>query len=149
MGSATAGYSSDVGGLVGNNIGAITNAYARGSVTAVAASDVGGLVGYNNGTIAYAYSSGAETDSGGTVGGLIGFDNSAPGSLTDTYWVRRKSGVLNKADGAGNENNDSGIAGLTMKQLTLGLPAGFDPSVWAESGTVNAGLPYLLASPPA
>jgi filamentous hemagglutinin family protein len=147
-GSATAGYASDVGGLVGNNTGAIMNAYARGSETAVAASDVGGLVGYNNGTIADAYSTGAQTDSGGTIGGSIGYDNSAPGSLTDTYWVERPTGVTNGADGAGNEASDSGITGMTMAQLSSGLPAGFDPSVWAESGTINGGLPYLLAIPP-
>jgi hypothetical protein len=105
-------------------------------------------VGYNNGTISDAYSSGAETDSGGTIGGLIGYDNSAPGSLTDTYWVMRPSNVMNPADGAGNELNDSGITGLTSNQLRAGLPAGFDPSIWGESGTINAGLPYLLAIPP-
>jgi filamentous hemagglutinin family protein len=148
-GSVTAGYASYVGGLVGHNEGAITDAFARGSETATAASDVGGLVGYNNGTIADAYSTGGQADSGGTIGGLIGFDNSAPGSLTDTYWVKRTSGVTNGADGAGNETNDSGIMMLTVAQLSSGLPAGFDPSIWAENPDINGGLPYLLAIPPA
>jgi len=32
--------------------------------------------------------------------------------------------------------------------MTAGLPAGFDPSVWGESGSTYKGLPYLLALPP-
>ena len=147
-GSVTAGYSSTVGGLVGSNGGAIMNAYARGSETSVAVSDLGGLIGINSGTVSDAYSTGKQTDSGGTIGGLIGVDTSASGSLTDTYWVFRPSSVSNSADGAGNEPNDTGITGLYMKQLTAALPAGFDPSIWAESGTINFGLPYLLASTP-
>jgi hypothetical protein len=32
--------------------------------------------------------------------------------------------------------------------LQSGLPAGFDPAIWAESANMNGGLPYLLANPP-
>lgn len=147
-GSVTGGYSSSVGGLVGTNDGAITNAYGRGPETSVSTSDLGGLVGYNNGTISDAYSSGTQTDSGGIIGGLIGYDNSKAGSLTDTYWVRMPKGVTNSADGAGNEPNDPGITGLTGKQMIAGLPAGFSAGVWVESGKTYEGLPYLLVSPP-
>ena len=42
-----------------------------------------------------------------------------------------------------------GITGLTTAQLQSGLPAGFDPSIWAESPNINGGLPYLITNPPA
>ena len=147
-GAVTGGYSSQVGGLAELNYGGITNAYALGSETSTGVSDLGGLVGYNSGAISYAYSSGKQTDSGGEIGGLIGDDNGNVGSVVDTYWVKVTGGVTNGADGAGNEPNDPGITGLTRAQMTAGLPAGFDPSVWGESGSTYKGLPYLLALPP-
>jgi hypothetical protein len=50
--------------------------------------------------------------------------------------------------GAGNIANDPGITGQTTAQLQAGLPAGFDPSIWAEDPGINNGLPYLIANPP-
>jgi filamentous hemagglutinin family protein len=147
-GSVTGGYSSNLGGLVGQNGGAITNAYARGSETSTGSSHLGGLVGYNSGNVSFAYSIGTQTDVGGTNGGLFGDDYSSAGSITDTYWVMVPKGNTNPADGAGSEANDPGITGLTMKQMIAGLPAGFDPTVWAESGATYKGLPYLLALQP-
>ena len=29
-----------------------------------------------------------------------------------------------------------------------GLPAGFDPAIWAQSKSINNGFPYLIANPP-
>ena len=37
--------------------------------------------------------------------------------------------------------NNPGITGLTTAQLQSGLPAGFNPSIWAESASINGGLP--------
>jgi hypothetical protein len=37
---------------------------------------------------------------------------------------------------------------LTSKQLKSGLPAGFDPTIWAEDPKINKGFPYLIANPP-
>jgi hypothetical protein len=145
-GAGNSGYSSHTGGLVGYNGSAITNAYATGAVTAVGASSNGGLVGYNDGTVAYAYSTGAATEDGSTgsyVGGLIGFDNSSLGSLTDTYWNTTTSGI-GKNHGAGNIPNDPGIKGKTTAKLQLG----FSKKVWGEDSNINGGLPYLLANPP-
>jgi hypothetical protein len=149
-GAGNSGYSSHTGGLVGYNSSAITNAYATGAVTAVGASSNGGLVGYNDGTIAYAYSTGTATGDGSTgsyVGGLIGFDTSSLGSLTDTYWNTTTSGI-GKNHGAGNIPNDPGIKGKTTAKLQLRLPRGFSKKVWGEDSTINGGLPYLLANPP-
>ena len=44
--------------------------------------------------------------------------------------------------------NVSGITGLTTVQFQSGLPAGFDPAVWAQSPGINNGFPYLIANPP-
>jgi hypothetical protein len=32
--------------------------------------------------------------------------------------------------------------------LQSGLPAGFSTTIWVESGSINGGLPYLLANVP-
>ena len=48
----------NVGGLVGDNLGGITNAYATGPVDAPLAYNVGGLVGLNSGTVSDVYATG-------------------------------------------------------------------------------------------
>jgi hypothetical protein len=62
----------DVGGLVGNNSGKITNCYAMGSV--FGDYHVGGLVGYNENSIIDCYTSGNVTgnDNSSYIGGLCG-----------------------------------------------------------------------------
>jgi hypothetical protein len=144
-----------VGGLVGGTgddtepSAIISNSYSTGAVTGGAY--VGGLVGISGGisTISYSYSTGAVTgEMGGLVGGLIGYDNAQPGGITDTYWDTDTSGITNLGQGAGNVANDPGIAGLTTAQFQSGLPAGFDPTVWAEKSNIDGGFPYLLANKP-
>ncbi len=137
---------SNVGGLVGWNQASIVNSYATGNVSN--GFSAGGLVGWNDeGTIIYSYSTGAP--SGTTyVGGLAGADASQAGNLNDTYWDLDTSGITDPSQGAGNIANDPGITGLTTAELQSGLPAGFDPAVWAEKPNINGGFPYLLANPP-
>ena len=63
------GYGIHIGGLVGDNNGAIRACYARGS--ACGGGYVGGLVGYNRGDVTICYSTsevGGEYDVGGLVG---------------------------------------------------------------------------------
>ncbi len=138
------------GGLVGiNGDGAVTNSYATGSVTGGAGYGVGGLIGYNEGTISSSYSTGhIHGTTGSLVGGLIGYDGSLSGSLDATYWDSDTSGITDPSQGAGNIANDPGITGLTTAQFQSGLPAGFDPTVWAEKSNIDEGFPYLLANPP-
>jgi filamentous hemagglutinin family protein len=151
--TATASASAYVGGLVGLNDqdGAITNSYATtGAVTGGKDDFVGGLVGglTNGATIADSYSAGAVTGGKGSeIGGLVGSDGT--GGITDSYWDTTTSGITNLSQGAGSAANDTGITGLTTVQLQSGLPAGFDPTIWGENATINGGLPYLLALPPA
>ncbi|MGH6890497.1 MAG: GLUG motif-containing protein [Rhizomicrobium sp.] len=147
------GLAKDVGGgLVGNNWGAIvTNSYATGSVSGGAVRGLGGLIGqnaYSGASVSFSYSTGSVRGTGSVIGGLIGDDESQSGSLDDTYWDTDTSGITNLSQGAGNIANDPGITGLTTVQFQSGLPAGFDPKVWAEKASLNGGLPYLLANPP-
>jgi hypothetical protein len=129
----------------------IVDSYATGAVAGNGGADVGGLVGGDGASanISLSYSTGSV--SGGTgsyVGGLIGFDTSQAGSITDAYWDTDTSGITNPSQGAGNIANDPGIAGLTTAEFQSGLPAGFDPAVWAENANILDGFPYLLSNPP-
>ena len=121
-----------------------------GPVTGGNYSRVGGLVGQNSSTISASYSTGAVKggQTGSIVGGLIGYDSAQAGSLSNTYWDTDTSGITNLSQGAGNIANDPGITGLTTAQFQSGLPAGFDPKIWAEKTNIIDGLPYLLANPP-
>ena len=89
------GGDSNVGGLVGQNDGTITNSYARGSVEGH--KKVGGLVGYQQaGTISNAYATGGVNGSSNVVGGLVG-DN---------------RGVLNNVYATGSVDGKSYVGGL-------------------------------------
>jgi hypothetical protein len=147
--SLNEGDSSIVAGLAGGNDGVIENCYAEGgSVVMEGTTDVGGLVGGNGATIATSYSTGAvSAGNGGVVGGFAGADQSH-GGLSNSYWDTTTSGITNPSQGAGSPANDPGITGLTTAQLQFALPAGFDPAIWAESPSINNGLPYLINNPP-
>jgi hypothetical protein len=149
-GDVTGTLSADAGGLVGTNAGAgtIGNSYATGAVeTTGRGGAVGGLIGVNSGAILASYSTGSS--SGGSFsGGVVGFENKS-GSFTNSYWDMTTSGITNPSRGAGNINNVPGITGLSTTELQSGLPAGFSSSIWGESPSINGGLPYLLAIPPA
>jgi hypothetical protein len=154
------GPAASAGGLVGyfdtatSSPGAIANSYAIGAVTGGQNTNVGGLIGVsidtgsgNHGPISDSYSTGTvENAGGGFVGGLIGSE--AKQANSDDYWDTTTSGIADLSKGAGNFANDPGITGLTTAQLQSGLPAGFDPSIWSESPSINGGLPYLIATPP-
>jgi hypothetical protein len=135
------------GGLVGAAGGAISNSYATGDIRGVTGAWVGGLVGANDAAISDSYSTGAPSG-GSYTGGLIGYDETEAGSLSDTYWDTTTSGITDLSQGAGNIANDPGITGLSTQELQSGLPTGFEPTIWSENGDIDDGLPYLLALPP-
>ncbi len=144
-----------VGGLAGGPWGAIatiTNSYATGPISGTINSydSVGGLIGCANAySITSSYSTGLVTGApGATVGGFIGSNSNYRGSTTATncYWDTTTSGT-NVGLGGGDPITGS-ITGLTTSQLQSGLPAGFDPTIWAENPNINNGLPYLIANPP-
>ena len=80
-----------VGGLVGDNFGSISNAYATGSVTATGG-DAGGLVGTNDsssannifGSVINTFATGSVTATGGDAGGLVG-DNQFGATIYNAY----------------------------------------------------------------
>jgi GLUG motif-containing protein len=148
------GGESDVGGLVGLNGGMIGNSFARNAI--VAGRDLccvgyfGGLVGRNlsTGMIATSYAAGpiSRHNNNATLGGLIGFDEAAPGSIENSDWDL-DMGVSDPSQGAGNVANDPGITGLTTSELQSSLPEGFDVRVWALRAQINDGFPYLRVLP--
>ncbi len=132
-----------VGGLVGNNDGAISQAYATGAVGGGAS--VGGLVGRNGGTIEDAYASGAiglsanSAASQQNLGGVIGW-SVAGSSASRLYFSGAVSGsgfasgtvgaVVGRADtgaavgpaffdaqSAGTENDHGGSAGRSTAEM--------------------------------
>ncbi len=83
----------DIGGLVGDNEGTITNSYATGSIAGN--EDIGGLVGHNDGgTITNSYATGS-ISGGDYVGGLVGWSSSSRGTITNSYATSSVSGADN------------------------------------------------------
>ncbi len=84
-GASTSGGNAGVGGLVGENAGVITLAYATGAVSGGANLNIGGLVGENAGSITQTYATGAvNDDAAGSVGGLVGY-NYASSTISDAH----------------------------------------------------------------
>jgi hypothetical protein len=134
----------EAAGLVGNNGSQIINSYATGSAVGGPSAEVGGLVADNEAYVSTSYSTGnVSAGSRGTVGGLVGLNDVNLG-ITGSYWDTKTSGT-DVGIGAGST---SGATGLTTKQFKAGLPSGFDPTIWAQSPSINKGFPYLLANPP-
>jgi hypothetical protein len=134
----------------------ISNSFATSSVTGGNSASAGGLVGLNANdpdfgckpTLATTYSIGRVSGgSGAFIGALIGSDTAQTGT-TDSYWDLDTSGISNPHQGTGNIPDDPGIAGITDAQLKSGLPADFDPKVWAQNQKINNGDPYLIDNPP-
>jgi hypothetical protein len=140
-----------LGGLVGQTFGAaINDSYATGDVSAKRHFAIGGLIGVmsirGNDSMARSYSMGAVSTAihrRDHVGGSIGVRPNG-NNARHVYWDTTTSGTN---DGVGFGKN-TGITGLTTEQLQSGLPAGFDPKIWAENSSINNGLPYLIANPP-
>ena len=136
------------GGLVGYNLNYIGNSYALGSVSGAEA-DIGGLVGYNStdGTIKSTYATGRLTgDSMSAVGGLIGDnENSTASDFSNDYW---DTDTALATMGIGTGDSETAVKGQTTAQLKAGVPSGFNPAVWAESASMNGGLPYLKGVTP-
>ena len=99
-GTVSGGFTSFVGGLVGQNYfgGSITNSGASGAVSGATGqnspfgSGVGGLVGFNSGLISGSFATGAVSGTTETtnqpfaviLGGLVGL-NSDPGQIVNSY----------------------------------------------------------------
>jgi hypothetical protein len=158
MGSVSCtGGSCQLGGLaLGlSQGGTITNSYSVATVTdggpGTDDSYVGGLLSQTGGnTVEQSYAAGKITtpDSGcandtDCVGGLFGIENGNDNK--QAYWDTTKTGI---GAAAGNESSDPGTKGLGNRIFIAKLPKGFSKKIWAESPSINNGLPYLIANPP-
>jgi hypothetical protein len=145
-----------LGGLAGLAIqhSRIDNSYATGAVRNGGSSSLGGLLGAGQANIVSAsYATGAvgtvaaAPNRERNVGGFIGFVD-YPDTYTDVYWDTDTSGVAVGCGASKPRNACPDIQGLGDAQLKSGLPAGFDPNLWAQSPGINSGYPYLIDNPP-
>ncbi|HTM85035.1 MAG TPA: GLUG motif-containing protein, partial [Mycobacterium sp.] len=133
--TGTVGGNDHVGGLAGDNLGTITNAYATGAVTGTSylggGDNVGGLVGYNDagGTITNTYATGAVSGSN-YVGGLAGFNI---GTVTGTYWDTETAGTGVTGIGSGIATGATGKTTVELQQLSTF--AGWDISATGGDST--------------
>jgi hypothetical protein len=145
-GSDASGYAPFAGGFVtyqGNANATVTNSYATGSVRITGQGLVGGFT-YDSSESALTSSWSSGAVSAPNAGGAQGFMGSPSTSASNDYWDTDTAGVSTGCDGS----SCPGVTGLTTAQFQSGLPAGFDPAVWAESPGVNNGFPYLIDNPP-
>jgi hypothetical protein len=134
-------YKAYSGGLTGDDTGTITNSYSTGSVTRGGDAYYAGfnVSSQSPRSISTSYATGAIVNGTNTT---YGFAYEAPGAASD-YWDIDTSGTT-----TGCDVDCTGITGLTTAQFQSGLPAGFDPAIWAQSPAINNGYPYLIANPP-
>ena len=130
-GTETGIYYTYVGGLVGSNIGPISDSYARGAVSGQ--ENVGGLVGYNQDSITNSYATGAVTGDS-YIGGLVGFNNSDD-ILLGSYW---------DTEATGQDDSDGGTGKSTAEMKEQATYEGWDfDDVWGINGSDNNGYPFL------
>ncbi|NCD11199.1 MAG: filamentous hemagglutinin N-terminal domain-containing protein [Epsilonproteobacteria bacterium] len=110
-----------VGGLVGtnNNGGSLSNVYATGNVTGYSAFYVGGLVGWNIGNLSNAYATGS-VHGMNYVGGLVGKND---GVLRNAYATGRVMGY-SYVGGLVGENNSGMIGDSYWDTQTTGQTDG-------------------------
>ncbi|MFI4912116.1 MAG: GLUG motif-containing protein [Sedimentisphaeraceae bacterium JB056] len=106
---SVSGSTRDIGGLVGHNLGIITNSYSTGNVSGgvgVTGRFLGGLTGYNNGNIMFCYSVGAVAGDW-YLGGLAGCND---GNVAHCYSTGSVQGGAYKGGliGAGSNGTESG-----------------------------------------
>lgn len=131
------------GGFVGyqRSGSGIADSYATGAVGVGSVGSAAGFAQTGGDAIATSWSSGAVVAADPNA--AQGFAVTPPGTATNDYWDTDASGLSTGCNGA-----CPGVTGLTTAQFKSGLPAGFDPAIWGESGGINNGYPYLLANPP-
>jgi hypothetical protein len=140
------------GGLVGENIGTITDSYSMGSITGEVVEPlygsytyVGGLAGRSHGAITNSYSTTFVEVTGNTdnpdahiyIGGLVSDGYSEANS---SFWDIDISNVSTSATGEGKSTSD-------MKTQSTFNEWDFD-EIWAIDPTINSGYPYLRAIQP-
>jgi len=133
------------GGFADQNFGTISRSYVTGAVSAGEYIYMGGFVRFN--------AQGGEIDASYTISSLTCSYCEAKGPFfatgcpagSDDYW----DSDTTFATGRSKKSDDCpAVSSLTDAQLKSGLPAGFTPSIWGQSASINDGYPYLLANSP-
>ena len=136
MQQATIRGGGSAGGLVGDNVGRITNSYTNVSVSGD--SYVGGLVGCNfdGGTVANSYTVSRIESGDGSAGGLLGYNNAVGRIVVSSYWDGDVNGILDGAYGIGlttEQLQSSIVAGSTASEIYYG----WSTDVWDFGTTVQ------------
>jgi len=113
-----------VGGLVGVNVGDLSDSYATGSVTGN--SSVGGLAGANHDAVSQCYSIGIVTGSS-SVGGLVGASGNFS-SVSNSFWDTETSGQATSDGGTGKTTAEMHEI-ATFSGATWDIVAVADPSI--------------------
>jgi trimeric autotransporter adhesin len=115
----------EVGGLVGRNKGTVSNSYSSGSVTGNWG--VGGLVGRNyEGTVSNSYSTGSVAG-GNPVGGLVGWNEA---TVSNSFWDTETSGQATSAGGTGKSTAE-------MRSIAMFSGVGWNIIAVVDPGTRN------------
>ena len=127
------GLASQLGGLVGQNAGVITDCYSLSSIAYSEdqyGSEIGGLVGLNEGTgnVTRCYSAG-QVIGGSNLGGLVGTDS---GTVTDSFYDSEASGY----DAAGGGGSGWTAAGTPKSTAEMKLAATYTDT--ATAGLVSS-----------
>lgn len=94
-------------GVVGLNTGEIANVTVTGSIAGSGGS-VGGLVGYNQSGVSQSASS-ATVSGASETGGLVGFNDSVTGSITDSFATGLVAGTVQNVGGLVGVNSDGAV----------------------------------------
>jgi hypothetical protein len=139
----------EVGGLVGYNVGTVSNSYFSGNVTGD--EYVGGLLGVNTGTVSNSYSTGSVTGDNG-VGGLVGRSREyGGGTISSSYSTGRvtgnssgglvgwnREGTVSNSHSTGTVTGDAVVGGLVGFNLAGTVSDSYSTS--SVTGNSSGGL---------
>ena len=132
---------SNVGGLIGRNIGSVLDSYVTGSVEGYG--HIGGLIGVNVGNITNSYATGSVRGEDLSIGGLIGF--SGGGLITNSYATGSVEGHYMVGGLVGSSyttiKNSYATGSVNGDQRAGGLVGDSHRNIWSSyaTGSVNGG----------
>ncbi len=124
----------NVGGLVGANIGSISNTYSTGNVIGKY-NNSAGLVGYNNGNISNSYSTVNVTGINYSCGGLVGFNDN--GNISNSYSTGNVTGNNNVGGLVGASGGTVSNSYWNTETSTQATSAGSDASFGKTSAEMK------------
>ena len=139
----------EIGGLVGANVGVISDSYATGNVSG-GGNYVGGLVGADSGTISDSYATGSVSSTRDDVGGLAGY---SIGVINNSYATGGVSGgtdvgglvgyvgssTIGNSYATGSVSGSGNIGGLIGENYSGAITNGYWNSTVTSTGTGFSG----------